>query len=520
VRRGWLIAVLAAGGGVLGITAAAVSDAGLDEVAADLTTGWTLLACGLWGMQQHNAQRRWLLVVAAGLTWFAGNFSASAGLVYFHRGPLVQAVVAATQARSALALAAVAAGYADALVVERANGWLTIAVIVALVLIVAHRRPDWRVVGSVGALVVALGLAASTVLLEVTAGYTHTALYAYEGAVAATALLLVAAASRELRIRGSVADLVVELGPARRSHGVRHALARALGDPSLTVGYWLSDSGRYVDLDGNPFALPANGARRATTVVEHDGQRIAALVHDASLLDDPQLVVAVRDAAGLMLANDRLQAEAEARLTELRASRERIVTARDEQRRRLARRLHDGVERRLADVAVAVGHARGAATADQVELLDLLDGELEQARDELRELGRGIHPRVLTERGLASALAALGEHAPVPVVLTAPEGRLPPAVEAAAYFVCSEALANVAKHAQATHVRCDVERNADVLHVTVADDGVGGADAQLGSGLRGLADRVEALGGRLRISSPPGEGTTIAVALALNRDQA
>ena len=148
MRRGWLIAVLAAGGGVLGITAAAVSDAGLDEAAADLATGWTLLACGLWGMQQHNAQRRWRLVVAAGLTWFAGNFSASAGLVYFHRGPLVHAVVAATQgshgrrsprgssARSPLALAAVAAGYADALVVERANGWLTIAVIVALVLIV------------------------------------------------------------------------------------------------------------------------------------------------------------------------------------------------------------------------------------------------------------------------------------------------------------------------------------------------------------------------------------------------
>ena len=394
MRRTWLIVALAVAGIVLGIAAEVVADAGLYQGAADLATGWVLLACGLWGIHQRPAQGRWPLVAAAGLTWFAGNFPATADLVYLHRGPLVHAVVAATRKRSALATAAVAVGYADALLVADANGWLTIAVVVALVALAAHDRPDGRVVGAIAALVVALVLAATTTLFTVTAAYTRTVLYAYEAGLAGAALLLVAAAARELRVHGSVTDLVVELGPARRSGSVRHALARALGDPSLTIGYWLPDGGRYIDLDGNPFVLPRPGTGRATTAVERDGQRIAALVHDESLLDDQQLVVAVREAAGLMLANDRLRAEGSARLAELRASRERIVAARDEQRRRVARRLHDGVERRLADVDVAVRAVRAGAPVEQLELLDLFDGELEQARAELRELGRGIHPRV------------------------------------------------------------------------------------------------------------------------------
>jgi signal transduction histidine kinase len=516
VRRTCLIVSLAIAGAALGIAAEVASNSGLERSAADLATGWSLLAAGLWGIHQRPAQWRWLLLVAAGLTWFAGNFAVTAGLVYLHRGPLVHAVVAATRRRSSLAVAAVAVGYADAVLTARANGWLTIAVIVALGAVAVYHRPDRRVVGAIVALAVALAFAASTTLLDVTAQYARAALYAYEAAVFATALLLVAAAARELRVRGSVTDLVVELGPARRSQSVRHGLARVLGDPGLTIGYWLPDRGRYVELDGSPFALPQPGAGRATTAVEHDGRRIAALVHDESLLDDPQLVAAVRDAAGLMLANDRLQAEAAARLVELRASRERIVAARDEQRRRVARRLHDGVERRLAQVAVAVQGTRVGAPAEQLELLDLFDAELDQARAELRELARGIHPRALTEHGLATALAALGRHAPVSVVVTAPEGRLPAGVEAAAYFVCTEALTNAAKHARASSVRCDVARNGSALHVTVADDGVGGADARLGSGLRGLSDRVEALGGRLRITSPPGEGTTIAATLPLD----
>jgi signal transduction histidine kinase len=153
--------------------------------------------------------------------------------------------------------------------------------------------------------------------------------------------------------------------------------------------------------------------------------------------------------------------------------------------------------------------ARAEGTATDAGVRELIERELDAAREELRELARGIHPRMLTERGLGPALAALAERSPVPVTVVAPSDRLPVVVEAAAYFVCSEALANVAKYGQASRVRCELLVADGRLTVTVTDDGVGDADPDRGSGLRGLADRVEALGGRLTVSSPAGEGTTI-----------
>jgi signal transduction histidine kinase len=331
----------------------------------------------------------------------------------------------------------------------------------------------------------------------------------------------VAVPVRELRRRATVADLVVELGPARRSHSVRDALARALGDPTLEIGYWLPDAGRYVDLDGRPVELPGRDTGRAATIVEHDGERVAALVHDAAALDAPPLAEAVQEAAGLVLANARLQAEVGAQVQQLRASRQRIVEARDEQRSRLSSRLHEGAERRLGEVAEAVERARAhaAASGQDLELLDMIDSELAKARDELRELGRGIHPRVLTERGLGAALEALAERAAMPVELGAPPRRLPGPVEAAAYFVCSEALANVAKYARASHARCEVSCDDGWVRIAVVDDGVGGADPARGSGLRGLADRVEALGGRLAVTSAVGAGTTVRAELPLDRSR-
>jgi PAS domain S-box-containing protein len=211
-------------------------------------------------------------------------------------------------------------------------------------------------------------------------------------------------------------------------------------------------------------------------------------------------------------------ANAEAR-AQLAASRARIVAAADAERRRLERNLHDGAQQRLVALALTVRLAERklAGDADSHAARELLAGagsELEQALAELRELARGLHPAVLTERGLAPALGALADRAPVPVdVATAVEGRLPPAVEAAAYYVVSEALTNVAKYAGACAVRVEVSRCDGRLEVTVADDGVGGADGSRGSGLSGLADRVEALGGRLEVSSPVGAGTTLRAVL-------
>ena len=197
---------------------------------------------------------------------------------------------------------------------------------------------------------------------------------------------------------------------------------------------------------------------------------------------------------------------------ELRASRARLVEAGDQERRRLERNLHDGAQQRLVSLSLALRLAKSRlkASPDEADrMLELAGEELNRALEELRELARGIHPAVLTDRGLAPALEALAARSPVPVDVQTPDERLPQQVEAAAYFLVSEALANVAKYAQASSVAVNVERSDGRVVVEVSDDGVGGADPDTGSGIRGLADRVSALDGRLDVESPRGGGTRI-----------
>jgi signal transduction histidine kinase len=514
MRRGWLIASVGAAGVVLGIAAEVASDAALGESVADLATGWTILGCGLWGWAWRPDQRCWPLLAAAGLAWFAGNFFSGAVILYTHRGLMVHAVVVGSRTRSRLAPVPTALGYADVgLAGTSLDGATTIALAVALVVVALAANGFF--LASLLALAAGVAVAGLTASADLSAGAFHAVTYIYEAALAASALLLAVGGARELRASARIADLVVELGPARRSPMIRDALAQALGDPSLEVAYWRSEAQDYVDADGAARALPEANSGRAVTIVEHGGERVAALIHDPSVLGDRRLANAVHDAAGLILANARLQEAVGGQLAELRSSRQRIVEARDDQRRRLARRLHDSVERELADVAKTMRLARSQSTAPNGGVDEMIERELDAAREELRELARGIHPRVLTEHGLRPALAALVERSPVPVTVIVPDERVPPPVEAAAYFVCSEALANVAKYARASHVCCALLVAGGRLRVTVADDGVGGADPDRGSGLRGLADRVDALGGRLVISSSPGEGTTITADLPL-----
>jgi signal transduction histidine kinase len=214
----------------------------------------------------------------------------------------------------------------------------------------------------------------------------------------------------------------------------------------------------------------------------------------------------------------QLDEELRDRLEELRASRQRLVEAGDAERRRLERDLHDGAQSRLVGVALLLGQLRPRVAGDptSTELLERAHGELTTGLAELRELARGIHPAVLTERGLEPALTALVTRAPVPVALEADgDGRLPPPVESAAYFVVSEALTNVVKYAHATHASVAVRHGDGRVTIEVADDGVGGADAGNGSGLRGLTDRVAALDGTLTLESPPGGGTRLRVEMPL-----
>jgi signal transduction histidine kinase len=312
--------------------------------------------------------------------------------------------------------------------------------------------------------------------------------------------------------RGAVADLVVAL--ERTPPGsVRAALARALGDPSLELALWLPERRAYVDREGRPLELPAPNSARAVTVLGPAEAPVAALAHDPALLERPRLLEAAGAAARLALENERLQAELRAQLVELRASRARIVSAGDEERRRLERDLHDGAQQRLLSLGLALQLIRdelGPEANGASELLSEADAELRAALDELRELAQGIHPAVLTEHGLGPALKTLAARSPLPVEIThVPDRRLPAPVEAAAYFVVSEALANVAKHARASGASVSIGSDDGSLVVEVEDDGVGGAQPRTGSGLAGLADRVHALDGWLTIESAAGCGTRL-----------
>jgi signal transduction histidine kinase len=300
------------------------------------------------------------------------------------------------------------------------------------------------------------------------------------------------------------------LGARRTLEGpVREMLAESLGDRSLSIAYWLPDRGIFVDERGWPADLPEPGSGRAWTAVERDGQRVAAIIHDDELDAGTELVHAAAATAALAIDNERLKADLRARVQELRRSRLRIVEAADDARRRLERDLHDGAQQQLVSLALDLRLLRARlGDHDAAELVDNAAGRLADALAELRELARGIHPAILSERGLEPAVEVLAERCPIPIDWSVDLAERPAAsAEAAAYFVVSEGLTNVAKYVPHGHASVRIARDGDALQVVVADDGPGGVDVGSGSGLRGLADRVSALEGTLEIDSPPGEGT-------------
>jgi len=412
-------------------------------------------------------------------------------------------------------------GWHDLTGAGRVRDGLTIAVIAVAAVLVAAKlvraAPGPRrvllpfglaalVLAAHGAVVFGLDLAGSS-----TDFWTSSTVFWSETvAVLAIPVALAAGVLWSRSSRSAVADLVVELEHSPPG-SVRAALARTLGDPSLELGLWLPERRAFVDGDGRALELPAAGSGRAVTVLGPEDAPIAALVHDPALLEQRSLLDAAGAAARFALENERLQAELRLQLGEARSSRARIVRAGDEERRRLERDLHDGAQQRLLGLGLALQLARarlGTEADGAAELLAEAEAELRAALDELRELARGIHPAVLTEQGLSAALRSLAARSPVPVTIAeAPEGRLPGPVEAAAYFLVSEALANVAKYARASSVRVNVVRVDERVLVDVDDDGTGGADPSRGSGLRGLADRVHALDGELALESRPGHGT-------------
>ncbi len=340
--------------------------------------------------------------------------------------------------------------------------------------------------------------------------------------------------------RAAVGTLLVRLREPGSAGELRAELARALGDPSLQVGYWHARAAAFVDGEGRPLELPAADSERCVRLVERDGQRVAMLLHDPALREDTNLLDAVTAVAGLALENQSLAAEARARLAEVRASRGRIVAAADAARRQLERDLHDGAQQRLVAVAVTLLGARqrleGVADTRSTELLADCATGLDAAIGELRELARGIHPAILTDAGLVPALRGLAERAPLEVrlrtvnmppgladpprmrTITSPGTRPGQAEEATAYFVVAEALANTFKHARATQAWITIAFHDTALCVQVTDDGIGGADDSGGTGLLGLRDRVSALDGTLTVHSEPGIGTSLTAVIPLRQN--
>jgi signal transduction histidine kinase len=325
-------------------------------------------------------------------------------------------------------------------------------------------------------------------------------------------LAFLVGALRAQMARAGMADLVVALHRAQDAKGLGDVLARTLRDPSLELVYWLPGFETYVDDEGKPVALPAAGSGRAATPVMHDGEPVAALVHDAALTYEPELLEVVTAAADVALERRRLHAELESRVEELAGSRARIVEASDAARRQIERDLHDGAQQRLVSLAIALRLTEDRIKDDPETAATLVAAarrELNESLEELRELARGIHPAVL-EHGLDVALQSLATRSQTPVrVEVELDERLPVQVELAAYFVACEGLANVGKYAQASKAVIRLTRHDDVAVLEVSDDGIGGADSAGGSGLRGLSDRVGAIGGRLHVTSPAGGGTSL-----------
>jgi signal transduction histidine kinase len=489
---------------------------------ADIAAGLALLAAGALTWRRARRSGTGPLLALTGITWLAGDVSSA--LVHAHRGPLVHVLLSYPdgRVRSAPVAVVIGAAYVDGLVPTVARSpWVTIALMAAVVCAAAWRWITARGVekraravplACAAAIGGALGLAAIGRLAG--ADTDAIATWAYDAAIALTAVVLAADLLSGRSARAAATGLVVDLAASQKPQALRAALARTVGDPALEIAFRAGEG--WVDEAGQPVRLPGqHETDRGVTVVEDRDRPIAALVHDSASLRDEALARSVAAAVRLVVANVRLQTDVAARVRDVAASRRRLVEAGDEQRRRLREELQAGAEQRLreaaGELAALAAPGRGEAAATVAEL----EAELDAARIDLARFAQGVHPRALTEHGLAAALGELAEQAAVRVVMRVPARRCPGPQEAAAFFLCSEALANVAKYAGASVVRIDVESDASRLVVRVADDGRGGADPARGSGLRGLADRVEALGGMLSVTSPIGSGTLLEAELPI-----
>ena len=503
---------------VLGLVAETGWPRGIDPrvIIADLATGWLLIGCGLavWAARRSSIA---MLLVLTGVTWFAGTFAPAAA--FLHRGPLVHLLAAypTGKVRGAVPRAIVVVAYIVSTVaaVSRLDGVGIVVGVLVVALALRNlstvRRPILRSTALSGLVSLGLGLEliVTTAARVLGTPMDEGALLAYEIGLAAVGLAIVAEIFWRASATGVLTRIVVDLGGPAEAGTLRDRLARAVGDPSLLLGYAVQGvDDAWVDDTGSPIELPIATPERSVTPIAVGGRELGFVAHDPAFLGDPRVMASIAAAVGLAISNSATQAEIRRRVAEVDASRERLVHAGDAQGRQLESALETGALARLGRVEGALQAAAGIRPDDR-HLADVLR-DLSSTRESLREFARGVYPGVLRSGGLAPAIADLAARSPVATeTVLETRQRFDPAAESTLYFVCAEALVNVAKHAHAGRARIELVDRRDGPEVTIADDGVGGAAIDGGSGLRGLLDRVEALGGSMSIESRPGEGTTL-----------
>jgi signal transduction histidine kinase len=473
----------------------------------DLATGLAFVVAAT--IARGSSAERWLMAVV-GVAWLTASFLPAARSL--HQAVLVVSLVAFPAGRvrglSRWLLACLAVPVGFGLLPQ--IGVAAVFALVALLLLVEGRRDTATGYPTVAAIAVAavLGASWSVSRLRAEAFDPSLALVGYELVLLAVAAVFPVATQAVIRSWARLADRLLAGERLAGLEGFAVVLGRVLSDPSVRVFRWHDANAGYVDERGRPVPT-GGGERRWLTVVDADGP-VAVVAHQSPALDDPATAEAVTAAVRLALRHERLQHEQQQQLAELEASRARIVAAADRERERAAAQLREdvGVSLELAEgeLSAVRSIARDSAV---VESLDIVVGELVAAQTEIVELVAGVPAAQLGSGKLQEALQALAQRSPVPVAVTvASDVASGQDTEATLFYVCSEALANAVKHADAKRIGITVRRIDGAMEAVISDDGRGGADAS-GSGLRGLADRLAARSGRLRVESPPGAGTTV-----------
>jgi signal transduction histidine kinase len=544
-------------------------------LAPEMAAGIALLLAGL-GIRSHRRDNRcWWLLVAASFAWFVGDFQhvsaqgvATAAFVFagyqvlllswavlayptgsLRRRSSMSAVavigallVARTGARLFLHVPPDVAGYGTTnrfLPISDDRWWRAVERIVdvglaltsvAVLLLLTSR---WLRSSGAGRRMVAPVVAAAALLtISVVvstrsgwnAGFPGGGRHVPNAAVVnwahvGVALAFVAGIAQLRRSRAAIVDLVADVGDGPEPRRLADALAKVFRDDNIVLLTWSPAHNGYVDSGGQMVQVPSCGPDEVVSRIDRAGQPLALMIHDVALLEDPGLVDAITATVRLTVDNHRLERDLEAQVAELEQSQLRIVEAGDVERRRLERDLHDGAQQRLVTIALSLKLAEerldAEADPDIRAVLTQSVKDLGEAINELRDLARGVHPAILTDSGLVAALESLVDRTSIRVDADFDVAHEPsPAIASAAYFAVSEGLANVGKHAHASTVTVRATDRAGTLRLTLTDDGVGGIDLAAGSGLRGIADRVRALGGTLTASSNPnGSGSSIEITL-------